>query len=116
LKFLVIGKAIEYGGPINPADFAMFSEHVILPSIEMLKEWEEKKKVVGGLFAGKRAGAIIVEASSAEELSSWLQQLPFWGQNIWEVILLQTFQSGTDNVKQQIAKAKKMSEMMSTPK
>jgi hypothetical protein len=81
----------------------------------MLKEWEEKKKVVGGLFAGQRAGAIIVEAPSGEELSSWLQLLPFWGQNSWEVIPLQTFQSGTENVKKQIANLKKMAEMMPKP-
>jgi len=35
--------------------------------------------IVGGLFAGQRAGVIMIEASSAEELSSWLQRLLFWG-------------------------------------
>jgi hypothetical protein len=108
LKFLVIGRGIDYGGPINPADFAMFSEKIILPSLQMIKAWEDKKLVVGGLFAGQRAGVIIVESSSAEELSALLQQLPFWGQNTWEVIPLQTFQSGTEDVKRQIAAVKKM--------
>jgi hypothetical protein len=116
LKFLVIGKGIDYGGPINPADFAMFSEYVILPSIQMVKDWEDKGKVVGGLFAGQRAGVIIVEASSGEELSAMLQTLPFWGQNTWEITPLQTFQSGTEDVKRQIANAKKMAEMSSMPK
>ena len=116
LKFLVIGKGIDYGGPINPADFAMFSENVILPSIAMLKDWEDKGKVVGGLYAGQREGVIIVEAASAEELSRMLKLLPFWGQNTWEVIPLQTFQSGIEDVKLQIVNVKKMAEMSSQPK
>ena len=116
LKFLVIGKGIDYGGPIDPANFVMISEKIILPSIEMIQEWEEKQKVVGGLFAAQKAGVIIIEASSAEELSSTLQSLPFWGQNTWEVIPLQTFQSGVEDVKRQIANVKKMAEMSSKPK
>jgi hypothetical protein len=113
LKFLVIGKAIEYGGPVSPADAAMLFENVILPSIEMSKEWEDKKMVVGGLFAGQRAGVLIIEASTGEELSSWLQRLPFWSLNTWEIIPLQSFESGVENVKQQLANVKKMAEIMS---
>jgi hypothetical protein len=112
LKFLVIGKGIDYGGPIDPANFLMFSEKIALPSIEMLKEWEEKQKAVGGLFAGQRAGVTILEAASAEELSSMLQSLPFWAQNTSEVIPLQSFESGVEDVKKQIAKVKQMTEMM----
>jgi hypothetical protein len=113
LKFLVIGKAIEYGGPVNPADAAMLFENVILPSIEMSKDWVDKKMAVGGLFAGQRAGVLIIDASTGEELSSWLQRLPFWGLNTWEIIPLQSFESGVENVKQQIANVKKMAEMIS---
>jgi hypothetical protein len=112
LKFLVIGKGIDYGGPIDPENFLMFSEKIVLPSIEMLKQWEEKQKVVGGLFAAQRAGVVIIEAASAEELSNMLQSLPFWPQNSWEVIPLQTFESGVEDVKKQIAKVKQMTEMM----
>ena len=82
----------------------------------MVKDWEDKGKVVGGLFAGQRAGVIIIEATSGEELSSMLQFLPFWGLNTWEIIPLQSFQSGIENVKIQIANAKKMAEMTSKPK
>jgi hypothetical protein len=79
-------------------------------------DWEEKQKVVGGLFAAQRAGVIIVEAQSAEELSSLLQSLPFWAQNSWKVIPLQTFRSGIEDVKKQIANVKKMSELSLKPK
>jgi len=110
LRFLVIGRGIDYGGPVNPVDFAMAAEHVILPSIQMLKEWEDKKIIVGGLFAGQRAGVMIIESPSAEELSKTMNSLPFWSQNTWEVVALQSLQSGVDDVKRQIAVAKKMVE------
>jgi hypothetical protein len=71
---------------------------------------------VGGLFAAQRAGVMIIESPSAEELSKLLQSLPFWGQNTWEVIPLQTFQSGTEDLKRQIANLKKMAEMAPKPK
>jgi hypothetical protein len=112
LKFLVIGKAIEYGGPANPSDVAMIFENVILPSIEMARDWVDKKMVVGGLFAGQRAGVMILDAPNGEELSSWLQHLPFWSLNTWEIIPLQSFESGVENVKQQLANVKKMAEMI----
>ena len=115
MKFLVIGRSIDYGGPIDPTNFLMVSENLILPSIQMLKDWEDKGKVVGGLFAAQRAGVILVEAASAEELSVLLQSLPIWGSNAWEVIPLQTFQSGTEDVKRQIDRVKKMVETSSSP-
>ena len=40
----------------------------------------------------------------------------FWAQNTWEVIPLQTFQSGVEDVKNQIANVKKMVEMAPKPK
>ena len=112
LKFLVMGKAIEYGGPMNPQDFIMVAENVFLPSIQMIKQWEDNKKIVGGLPVGQRAGVMIIESASAEELAEKMQSLPFWALNTWEVIPLQSFESGVENVKRQIANAKKMAEMM----
>ena len=77
LRFLIIGKDIDYGGPVSPVDLAMMLENLYLPSFEMLKKWEQDKKVVGGFLAAKRVGALIIEAPSAEELSSWMTSLPF---------------------------------------
>jgi len=45
-----------------------------------------------------------------------MQRLLFWTQNTWEVIPLQSFQSGVEDVKRQIAKVKKMAEMPLKPK
>ena len=114
LKFLVIGRAVDYGGPVDPADLSATFENIILPSFQMIKEWEDKKVVVGGVFAAQRAGAIIIDSPSTEELSKKLQSLPFWAQNTWEVIPLQSFQSSIDDVNRQIANVKKMAQMMET--
>ena len=64
MKFLIISKDIDYGGPISPMDLAMLLENVYMPSFEMLKNWEKDKKVVGGFLAAQRGGAIIIEAPS----------------------------------------------------
>jgi hypothetical protein len=111
MRFLVIGRGIDYGGPMDPADFVAAAEYIILPSIKMLKDWEDKKVIVGGLFAGQRAGVMIIESPSAEELSKTMNSLPFWTQNTWEVIPLQSLQSGVEDLKAQIARAKKMADM-----
>jgi hypothetical protein len=111
LRFLVIGRDIDYGGQIDLMKLVMDFENVYLPSFEMLKKWEADKKVVGGFLAAQRAGAMIIEASSAEELSSWMTSLPFWGKLTWEVMPLQTFQSGIDDLKRQTGEIKKMASM-----
>ena len=36
---------------MSTADFVAAAEYIILPSIQMLKDWEDKKVIVGGLFA-----------------------------------------------------------------
>ena len=110
MKFLIIGQGLDYLDPIDPASYIVFAEKIILPAVENVKEWEEKKSIVGGFFAGQRGGVMIVEAASGEELSGLIQRLPFWSENTLEIIPLQSFQSGAENVRQQIANAKKMME------
>ncbi len=78
----------------------------------MIKQWEDNKKIVGGLPAGQRAGVKIIESASAEYLADKMQSLPFWALNTWEIIPLQSFESGVENVKRHIANAKKMAEMI----
>ena len=112
LKFLVIGKSVDFSSLQNPADLGIYLENIVLPSFEILKKWEENQKVPVGLFAAQRAGVLIIEAQTAEELSKMLQSLPFWGQNTWEVIPLQSVQSGIEDVKRQIENVKHMAQMV----
>ncbi len=40
---------------MDPTYFVMSSEKIILPSIEMVKDWEELRVIVGGLYAGSKS-------------------------------------------------------------
>jgi hypothetical protein len=53
-----------------------------------------------------------MEAASAEELSSKMTSLPFWGALNCEVIPLQSFRSGIEDAARQVAELKKMASMM----
>jgi len=116
LRFLVIGKDIDYGGPVDPREVKMVLEQLYKPSFEMLKKWEMNEKGVGGVFAAQRGGAIILEAESAEELSPKIKSLPFWARESWEIIPLQTFQSAIEDLDRQIEQVKKMAAMPPKPK
>jgi hypothetical protein len=108
MKFLLIGKDIGFTTPIAPGQLAGLLEGVYIPSFKMLEKWESEKKAVGGFLAAQRGGAIIIEASSPEELSSMMTSLPFWGMLNWEVMPLQTFRSGIDDAQRQVSELKKM--------
>src|ERR1700693_5750338 len=111
MKFLLIGRDIGFTSPVAPGQLAGILGGVYLPSFQMLEKWESEKKVTGGFFAAQRAGAIIIEASSGEELSSKMTSLPFWGTLNWEVIPLQTFHSGIEDLQRQISELQKMAAM-----
>ncbi len=79
MKYLVTIESIETG-LLPPQQMANLMERAILPSIEAVVELEEEKKVLpGGVHVGKRAGVMIIEADSNEELDQLLTSLPFWG-------------------------------------
>jgi hypothetical protein len=111
MKFLLIGKDIGFTTPVAPGQLAGLLEGVYIPSFKMLEQWESEKKVTGGFLAAQRGGAIIMEASSAEELSSKMTSLPFWGLLNWEVLPLQTFRSGIEDAQRQASELKKMASM-----
>ncbi len=50
----------------------------------------------------------MIEAASAEERSRTMTGLPFWGALNWEVIPLQTFNSGIEGAQRQVAALKQM--------
>jgi hypothetical protein len=111
MKFLLIGKDIGFTTPVAPGQLAGVLEGVYIPSFQMMEKWESEKKATGGFFAGQRAGAFIIEAASAEELSKTMASLPFWGLLNWEVIPLQTFRSGVEDAQRQVAALKQMASM-----
>jgi hypothetical protein len=83
-------------GSLPPDAAINVLEHTILPSLEILVKWEESGKIKGGAIAGNRAGHIIVEAASHQEISDLLRSLPFWGLMKFEVVPLQTLKSALE--------------------
>ena len=98
MLYHVVGEFIEEntaGKP--PAEVAGFIERVIHPSLEALEKLMQEKKFTGGLYAGVRGGAFIVDASSHEEVSKILRGLPFWGVLKWQVTPLQSPRSAIEH-------------------
>lgn len=97
MHYLVKGEFIEemLAGK-NPEESAVFSQRVIKPSLEALSKLAEEKKVLGGVTAGAREAAFIIDVDSNAEVGSLLRSLPFWGAMRWTVSPLQSFQSAAD--------------------
>ncbi|MDA4130127.1 MAG: hypothetical protein OK457_05115 [Thaumarchaeota archaeon] len=91
MKFLVSAESVDYGGPVNPKDGIAFMENLVIPSFQTLEKWEKEGKIIGGGFAGQRAGCFIMEASSAEGLSKMLSSLPLWAVTKWDIHLMTSF-------------------------
>jgi hypothetical protein len=85
MKFLVSAESVDYGGPVSPKDVIAFFENLVIPSFQMIEKWEKEGKIIGGGFAGQRAGCFIMEAASTEELSRTLSTLPLWGVTKWDI-------------------------------
>jgi muconolactone delta-isomerase len=106
--YLVKGEYID-PGPMFPPD-KMFDliTNVIIPSHEaMVKLQKEKKIIGGGIVAGARAGYMLFEAESNEEVTRVLQSMPFWGLLKWEVIPLESFEHRLKQDKMFIEQMKK---------
>jgi hypothetical protein len=84
---------VEVGALLPPEQLAGILNNVVLPSLEMLAQWEESGTVRGGILAGQRAGAYLMEAASAEEVGERLASVPFWGMLKWRVTPLQSTRS-----------------------
>ena len=94
MLFLVKGEWVEVGALLPPEAVVAYVEQVVVPSVEMLAQWEQEGTIrAGGTFPGERAGAWVMEADSAEEVGQLLGSLPFWGQMKWEVRALQSLSS-----------------------
>jgi hypothetical protein len=83
---------------VNAEEFPSLWEQMVRPSLEILAKTFDDKKT-GGVFAGQRMGAFILDMSSNEEVGSFLATLPFWNRLTWNVTPLQSFRSGTNKDK-----------------
>ena len=94
MLYLVTGRFIE--GSVTSAEFPQVWEQAIRPSLESLAKMADEKKLSGGILAGQRAGAFIIEAQSNEEVGAILAALPFWGLVTWDVTPLQSIRSAIE--------------------
>ncbi len=94
MQYLVEAENID--GLIPMKDVPDYINHIVIPSYEELIKMESEKKIRGGLLAGQRAGAFVMDASSPEEMGKMLKAIPFWGMVKWKVTPLQSFQSALE--------------------
>lgn len=83
MLYFVSAELVE--NSITAEAFPQVFERVIRPSLESLAKMVDEKKLTGGVLAGQRAGAFILEAQSHEEVDRMLGGLPFWGLLNWSV-------------------------------
>jgi len=106
-RYLVTGEYIDPGPMQPPQQLAQMIEKLVLPSFEALAKLEEQRKVLGGgIMAGARAGAFIVDVGSNTELNQLLQELPFWGICKWTATPLQTFRDRAADEKKAVDRMK----------
>ncbi|MFZ0183335.1 MAG: hypothetical protein WBV92_02020 [Nitrosotalea sp.] len=94
MQFLVESENID--GLIPMKDVPDYINHIVIPSYEQLIKLESENKIKGGLLAGQRAGAFVMDASSPEELGKMLRDIPFWGMVKWKVTPLQSLKSALE--------------------
>ena len=94
MQYLVEAENID--GLIPMKDVPDYINHIVIPSYEQLIKLESENKIKGGLLAGQRAGAFVMEASSPEDLGKMLRAIPFWGMVKWKVTPLQSLKSALE--------------------
>ncbi len=104
MMYLVSAEFIE--NSVTPEAFPQVWESVIRPSLETLAKMADEKKLTGGVLAGQRAGAFIIDAQSNEEVGTVLGNLPFWGLIKWNVTPLQSMRSAIERDRKAVEAAK----------
>lgn len=93
--------------PASPQEGIVFIEQVILPTLELCKEFEAEKRIVaGGPLSGAIALALIVSAESAQELEDVISSLPVWPRMETTVTPLTTFDGRLHTVRARFAQLK----------
>jgi len=109
MHYLVKGEFIEEtNASKTPEQMAIFAQQIVKPSLEALWKHVEEKRVVGGVVAGARESAFIIDADSNEEVGRILRGLPFWGASRWTVTPLQSFQSAIDQNREAMERMRPM--------
>jgi muconolactone delta-isomerase len=90
MRFLVTMEHIDSGEPMAPHELAALLENVVLPSVKTLGEWEKAGKAKGGILAGRRGAAFVIDVDSHEQLSDMLRSVPIWGVSDIDIVPLES--------------------------
>jgi muconolactone delta-isomerase len=90
MRFLVTMEHIDTGEAPPPRELAALIEKVVLPSVKTLGEWEKAGKAKGGILAGRRGAAFIIDVDSHEQLSDMLRSVPMWGVSDVDIVPLES--------------------------
>ncbi len=108
MLFLVTAENIDPGYLVPPEQTFQIIEQAVIPSFQILAGWVAEGKAKGGTFPGERGGALVVDASSVEELDRMMNQLPFFGLVKWQIKALMPFEAIIQQLPQYIAGARQM--------
>jgi hypothetical protein len=106
MLFLVTGENIDAGYLLPPEQTLSAFEQTVVPSFQMLAQWEQEGRLKGGVFPGERAGGFVIEANSLEELDGMMNHLPFFGLVKWNARPLMSMQSIAERLPQYIQDAR----------
>ncbi len=95
-----------YGMPPNMAVPA--TENMLLPSLKILADMEDKGKIMGGSFAGQAEGSFIGDFPSPAEASRFIQSLPFWSMFHWEIKSIISYKETVRDVEKGLESIKAM--------
>jgi len=90
MRFLVTMEHIDTGEAPPPREMGAFLENIVLPSVKILGEWEKAGKAKGGILAGRRGAAFILDVDSHEQLSDMLRSVPIWGVSDIDIVPLES--------------------------
>jgi hypothetical protein len=108
MRYFVTGEYVEPGPLLPPEQLGQMLEQVVIPSLENMAALEKEKRIVaGGILSAARAGVLILEASSHEEVSKILMSLPFWGLLKWQVTPIESFEFRAKLEREGLARMKK---------
>ena len=93
MRYLVTFESVESGPLLPPEQVVGLIRSVVLPTQEVLARLESEGKVRGGVTAGARAGAFILDADSHDEANQIVQSMPSWGIVKIQMTPLQSFET-----------------------
>ncbi len=102
MRYLVTLDYVDPGPVLPPQQVVGLVRTAILPTQEALANLESEGRIRGGVVAGARAGAFILDADSHDEANQILQGLPAWGFLKVELTPLLSFETRSEHDRQAV--------------